>query len=284
MGQKSNDDRDYDVYKVKVKRYDKNGNDISGDKLGGGGRHRDDGTISAMAYDFEPLDSADDFSGMSKAELEYTLAQYAYQEEVEESHQDYSDTERSNNLLALVNLGIDFLEEHPEAAVKLINGGRKAVLAVKKQTDKIISSIKGTNKKKQSGAPGTAIQSASESVIKESKEIGISETADWSGEEMTLEQAQAEYIEFFKDFLRMKKRAERLANAHIVNADVQKLDMDQNLALMNSLVEKYPALLDDKIQFQVIEMLKASNTSENYAILSVLNIESKDAKTYGNFP
>ena len=278
----SKEDRDYDEYRVKVKRFDKDGNDISGDKLGGGGRHRDDGTISAMAYDFELLDSSDDFSGMSRAELEYALAQYAYQEETEDSHQDHSVIELADNILTLINHGIDFFEEHPEAAAKLINGGRKAVLAVKKQTDKLISSVKGINKKKRSSAPGTAIQSASGSAIKESKEIDISETADWFGEEMTLEQAQAEYIEFFKDFLRMKKRAERLANAHIVNADVQKLDMDQNLALMNSLVERYPALLDDKIQFQVIEMLKTSNTSENYAILSVLNIESKDAKAYEN--
>ena len=36
MGQQANEDRDYDEYKVKVKRYDKDGNDISGDKLGGG--------------------------------------------------------------------------------------------------------------------------------------------------------------------------------------------------------------------------------------------------------
>lgn len=282
MGQQANEDRDYDEYKVKVKRYDKDGNDISGDKLGGGGRHRDDGTISAMAYDFEPLDSTDDFPCMSRAELEYTLAQYAYQEEAEETHQDHSIIELADNILTLINHGIDFFKEHPETAAKLFNGGRKAVLTAKKQTDKIISSIKGTNSKKHSSAPCTAIQPSCRSAIKESKEINISETADRHGEEMTLEQAQAEYIEFFKDFLRTKKRAKRLANIHIIDADVQKLDMDQNLALMNSLVEKYPALLDEKIQFQVIEMLRASNTSENYAILSVLNIDSKNEKACEN--
>nr|WP_300851358.1 hypothetical protein [uncultured Acetatifactor sp.] len=278
----ANEDRDYDEYKVKVKRYDKDGNDISGDKLGGGGRHRDNGTISAMAYDFEPLDSADDFSGMSRDELEYILAQYAYQEETAESHQDHSVIELADNIFTLINHGIDFFEGHPEAAEKLINGGKKAVLTIKKQTDKIISSIKGINKKKNSSAPSTTIQPARGSTIKESKEINISETINRPSEEMTLEQAQAEYIEFFKDFLRMKKRAERLANAHIVDADVQKLDMNQNLALMNSLVEKYPALLDDKIQFKVIEMLKASNTSENHSILSILNIDTKNEMAYRN--
>lgn len=280
----SSEDRDYDEYKVKVKRYDKDGNDISGDKLGGGGRHRDDGTISAMAYDFEPLDSTDDFSGMSRAELEYTLAQYAYQEEAAETHQDHSIIELADNIFTLINHGIDFFKEHPEVAAKLINGGRKAVLTAKKQTDKIISSIKGINKKDRSSAPSTTIQPARVSAIKESKEISISETADRPSEEMTLEQAQTEFIELFKDFLRYKKRAKRFANIHIINADVQKLDMDQNLALMNSLVEKYPALLDDKVQFQIIEMLKASNISEDYATLSALNIDPKDEKTYENQP
>lgn len=119
----ANEYRDYDEYKVK--RYDKDGNDISGDKLGGRGRHRDDGTISAMAYDFEPLDSADDFSGMSRDELEYILAQYAYQEETAESRQDHSVIELADNIFTLINHGIDFFEGHPEAAEKLINGGKK---------------------------------------------------------------------------------------------------------------------------------------------------------------
>ena len=50
------EDRDYDFAIAKIPRKDKNGNDITGDKLGGGGRHRGDGTISAMAYDFKLLD------------------------------------------------------------------------------------------------------------------------------------------------------------------------------------------------------------------------------------
>lgn len=58
---------DYDIAIVKVPRKDKCGNDITKDKLGGGGRHRKDGTISGMAYDFKILDE-DKFSNVDKEE------------------------------------------------------------------------------------------------------------------------------------------------------------------------------------------------------------------------
>lgn len=48
--------RDYDLAIYKVPRKDKNGNDITGDKVGAGGRHREDGTYSGVAYDPEILD------------------------------------------------------------------------------------------------------------------------------------------------------------------------------------------------------------------------------------
>lgn len=281
MGQQANEDRDYDEYKVKVKRYDKDGNDISGDKLGGGGRRRDDGTISTMAYDFEPIDSADDTSELNRYELESQLAKYAHEKELERLQKEQSSVDLANNVLFLVNNIIVLLEEHPEVAVKIVEGGKKAVNTIKKQTSKMVSSFKGINKKKQKES-STKVQTVRDSAISDSKEIHSSESMNDYGEEMTLQQAQTEYIEFFKDFLRMKKRAERLANAHIVDADVKNFDLNQNLALLNSLVEKYPALLDDKIQFQVIEMLRASNISENLDILSVLNIDSKNEKACEN--
>lgn len=49
-------DEDYDFAIVKIPRKDKNGKDITGDMLGGGGRHRKNGTMSGMAYDFEIID------------------------------------------------------------------------------------------------------------------------------------------------------------------------------------------------------------------------------------
>lgn len=281
MGQQANEDRDYDEIRGKIKRHDKNGNDITGDKLGGGGRHRPDGSISALVYDIETIDSADNNSELTRCELESQLAMYAHEEELARLQKEQSGVDLANNVLFLVNNILVFLNEHPEVAIKIAEGGKKAVSTIKEQTSKMFSSIKGINKKKQK-KPSANLQTVRGSEIRDSKEMHSSDSMDDHGEEMTLEQAQTEYIEFFKDFLRMKKRAERLANAHIVDADVQKFDLDKTLLLMNSLVVKYPELLDDKIQFQVIELLRESNTSENHSILSILNIDSKSEKACEN--
>ncbi|MDE6748604.1 MAG: hypothetical protein K2K21_06020 [Lachnospiraceae bacterium] len=283
MEQQANEDRDYDEIRGKLKRHDKNGNDITGDNLGGGGRHRSDGSISALVYDIETIDSVDDNSELARYELESQLANYAHEEELARLQKEQSDIDLANNVLLIVNNILVFLEEHPEVAVKIAKGGKKAISTIKKQTNKMFSSIKGINKKK-SKKSSTKLQTVRDSALGKLKEIHQSESLDDYGEEMTLEQAQTEYIEIFKDFLRIRKRAERLANAHIVDANVKKFDLNHNLALMNSLVEKYPALLDDKIQFQIIEMLRASNAFENHAILSVLNIDSKNEKAYENSP
>ena len=49
-------EKDFDYVVGKLPRRDKDGNDTTGDRIGKGGRHRDDGTYSAVAYDLEVVD------------------------------------------------------------------------------------------------------------------------------------------------------------------------------------------------------------------------------------
>ena len=51
------DNRDYDYATCKVPRTDKAGKDITGDRIGKGGRHRQDGTYSGPVYDVTIVDS-----------------------------------------------------------------------------------------------------------------------------------------------------------------------------------------------------------------------------------
>ena len=51
------EERDYDFVVGKLPRKDKNGKDASRDKIGKGGRHREDGTFSGMAYDLKVVDN-----------------------------------------------------------------------------------------------------------------------------------------------------------------------------------------------------------------------------------
>lgn len=50
------EEKDFDFVVGKLPRKDKDGNDATGDKIGKGGRHRDDGTFSGMAYDLQVVD------------------------------------------------------------------------------------------------------------------------------------------------------------------------------------------------------------------------------------
>lgn len=50
------EDRDYDLAVYKIPRKGRDGRDITGDKIGAGGRHRENGTYSGIAYDPEILD------------------------------------------------------------------------------------------------------------------------------------------------------------------------------------------------------------------------------------
>lgn len=54
------DAEDFMRVEGKVPRRDKDGNDITNQSLGSGGARRDDGTLSALAYDLEPLSEGDE--------------------------------------------------------------------------------------------------------------------------------------------------------------------------------------------------------------------------------
>lgn len=54
------DKQDYDEYVVKVKRQNDNGEDLTGDDVGSGGRRREDGTLSAQYYDPRPYDPVEE--------------------------------------------------------------------------------------------------------------------------------------------------------------------------------------------------------------------------------
>ena len=71
------------VVKGKVRKRNKDGNDISADKLGSGGRRREDGTLSAQVYDLVEL--TEDTENEGADDLVDQLRQYALAEHPAES-------------------------------------------------------------------------------------------------------------------------------------------------------------------------------------------------------
>ena len=51
-------ERDYDLVIAKLPRTDKDGNDVTGDRIGKGGRHRKDGTYSSVVEDIRIIDDS----------------------------------------------------------------------------------------------------------------------------------------------------------------------------------------------------------------------------------
>ena len=78
MGQEPVEGRDYDRVIAKMPRYDKEGRDVTGDKMGPGGRRKDNGRQSVQAYDFEEYNEEE-----SREELVERLRLYAEAEERE---------------------------------------------------------------------------------------------------------------------------------------------------------------------------------------------------------
>lgn len=57
---KQNEERDFDWVRGKVPRYNQDGDDISDEELGAGGRRREDGKLAGLAYDLEYYDPDED--------------------------------------------------------------------------------------------------------------------------------------------------------------------------------------------------------------------------------
>lgn len=118
--------REYDIAIAKVPRTDRRGKDITEDKLGGGGRHRADGTISGMAYDFKIIDE----ERFSTIDREERVPEF--------STNDMLKTSLFENLLVpIVDRFFDELEYHAEMLL-----ADKVLPAVKRKGKKLIANIK----------------------------------------------------------------------------------------------------------------------------------------------
>lgn len=120
------EDRDYDIAIAKIPRKDKKGNDITKDKLAGGGRHRENGTISGMAYDFEILNE----ERFPDADRKENIPEFSAKDMLMASLVE-------NLLMPVVECFFDELEYHAE--ILLVD---KVFPAVKKKGKELIASAK----------------------------------------------------------------------------------------------------------------------------------------------
>ena len=276
MGKNSDDNKDYEEYKVKVPKYDKEGNDITGDKLGKGGRHRGNGTFSAMAYDFQPLEESE--SKESREYLERKLMILAQEEKQAEIEERQSTFDTINNVMDTINNVLKFIEEHPEIIEGVIRASKKAKVISTKGRDKFIALV---HREKQE-LPNLEVSNISEKNIVDTSEKCISENNYQKKEYISLEEARELAIGILLDYINMKKKIDRLSNADFDRAEMPKLDVNQVTLDLNLLIEKYPALMDDKTSSSVLSLLRLNTDKvENDKIKEILKISIDSSKGNG---
>ena len=100
------------------------------------------------------------------------------------------------------------------------------------------------------------------------------ETSQSERENISVEEARKLILGILMDYISMKKKLNRLANANIDNIKRQELDVGEVIAQLDSLIEEYPALIDDSTTENIAALLRMnSDSQENKKIKEVLRID-----------
>ena len=230
---KKESNKDYDEYKVKVPKKDKNGKDITKDKLGGGGRHREDGTFSGVAYDFEPLDSNKEEKLQRKnEELQQEIVRLKYKEY--ERELENNNTNTVDTLVETINNISEFIIENPEVLKIIIDKGKKIKKFAAPRISSFISKVTGKKEKAIEVKEANEILSKTDEDYDYDVDSVIDNTSD-DAEELSLEEARSLVIEILVNYISMKKNIERLKKARLNGNNYENLDLDDVLSCLDKL-------------------------------------------------
>lgn len=247
MDHKACDECDYDVVKAKVPKRDKAGNDITADKLGAGGRRREDGTLSALAYDFELIEDSDD--------SEDRLIEYDSEEQCMRAAQEEDFYRALESVSAIVDATVTFLEDHPEVAVKIVDGVVTFGHYVAGQFKAIRTKLKSKPKRaKKSVKPKREFFTIKATTLlnAQAEKIPDKSVKAKQGQQstMTVEQARNEVLNILGHYIEMKKGLQRLSNANVI--DPQKIGFDAVIAQLEGIVQNYPTLMDATTEASIL--------------------------------
>lgn len=238
MGCKEVDDLDYVVVKGKVRKRDKDGNDISADKLGTGGRRREDGTLSAQVYDL--VEFTEDKEDGGSDDLAEQLRQYALEDRQRKADQ-FDDYLAVMKLVAEgLGLVADFLEEHPDVVFKIKDG----VAILGRNVAGQFQAIK-TKLVPKKGKPQTkpTLHTPVVRPVKSSQEQQVT---------MTIEEIQNSVLRMLSHYIEMKKIYQQLSNANVI--DPQHLGFDAVIAQLEGIARQYPTLMDKTIEASLLSL------------------------------
>lgn len=242
------EEKDFDYVVGKLPRRDKYGNDTTGDRIGKGGRHRDDGTYSAVAYDLEVVDE-----DPTKKAPEPTVIVQREVVEVEKQPTRYEYLPWYGQLICD---GIEMVMPYVvDGLVNLTERGINAgISAVKRKA--AAKREKRVQQKKEVTAHIEPSESAQMATTPE-KATTVLDEIDAAYENysinMTSEEAQKEFVDAFILRVLSEKKLWKIAHANIVDpagnitdgrAMIDKLSSPLMLENINTILKNNPALLE----------------------------------------
>lgn len=258
--------RDYDFLICKLPRKDKNGNDITGDKIGAGGRRRRNGTYSGVAYDPEILDE----------EAERRLSGSVRYEDLSPVGQIFVD-----------GFEIAFTKLMDYASDRLLEGfdnwlynrrqkkEAKRRAEMKKETEKVrkpmtkAESILQEERVKKS----TSVAASRINTIIMPDEFDIA--YEQYSANMTSEEAQKELLDAFILYVLAVKKLNKVAHAKVTDSDeniidgrsmIDKISAPVVIEKINNILEHNPGLLEEWQTIALSDILGGALTKEDKLI------------------
>lgn len=286
MGREPMEGRDYDRVIAKMPRYDKEGRDVTGDKMGPGGRRKDDGRLSVQAYDFEKYSEEE-----LCEELEEQLRLCAEAEERERVLRKEQRQDSIETLFMFLEMTMKFLENHPELVVKMVDGTRtlkgKVADGFRSLPQNIFDlKVKLIPKKgKKSKQTRTVIcEVIKEGETETSEQVLVVEGGgvvvmpekkcnQSSRIILSREEAVSEIFNALNHYIGLTRSLNKLSNANVI--DMKALGFEGVIVKLEDCMQQYPALMDKGNQCKILEILGSDfDEIETKRIKEVLRIDS----------
>ena len=273
------DRRDFDYGICKVPRRDKDGNDISGDRIGKGGRHRSNGTYSGPVYDVELV---------------------GYDPSVPQTRTVYRDRpvyiehpvcvqQKASFLEELVS---DFIRDYgPVLLNRVLDNAEAAFWSwwdERKERKNAARIAEAERKKRESLKKAMATSHSVDAPIRKAPATetyavgetrattivmpdGLETAYEQYSTNMTSEEAQKDLLDAFVFYLLALKKLNRVANARIVDAAgnitdgravIEKISAPEVIDKINAILEQTPGLLENWQSVALSDILGRSLTED----------------------
>ncbi len=243
--------QDFDWIVAKLPKKDKQGRDTSEDVIGVGGKHRKDGTYSAMPYDIELCED----NPITKAD---TLEEKVKRLEAEENDNEdyyYEPEEERTTLDAVVDCA-EAVANLTEKAVDLVvwavemkewwrsRKERKQRKNSQKELDEYVEESKCEYE--YDLERDLYERTIDNSVLCYEEDESLVDEYDYSTNkvELTIDEARLIFIDMLVNYLKFKKDYNLLASANIKGISVDIKSFDDVVAFFDRCVEIYPQLMD----------------------------------------